>query len=184
MNLTLPPRAGLPIVVLGLAGSLLFASFEAQGPAPAAVGAGKCRVCHRTKSQGSQYPVWEASAHARSFASLKTDKARDIARQAGVTGAPEAEAECLKCHAPLSGRAPSEIAAEGVGCEACHGPGGLFKKLTVMMSREKAAKNGLVVFKAPAAVKARCLECHSGSHPGAFDFDAAWKLVRHYRPGK
>ncbi len=184
MNLKRPLRIGLPSLALGLAGAFLFAPLDAQGPAPATVGAKKCRDCHRTKSQGSQYPVWEASAHARSYAGLKTNQAREVAREAGVAGAPEAEMKCLKCHAPLAGPDSPESAAEGVGCEACHGPGSRYKKLTVMTSREKSVLNGLVVFKDAAAVKARCLDCHAAAHGRAFDFDAAWKLVRHTRPGK
>lgn len=177
-------RIILPILAIGLAGTILLAPLDGQGQAPAAVGAGKCRDCHRTKSQGSQYPVWEASAHARSVARLKTEKALTIAKDAGLTGAPDADAKCLKCHAPLAGQASPEIAAEGVSCEACHGPGSLYRKLTVMMSREKSVRNGLIVHKDSEAIKARCLACHAGAHGAAFDFDAAWKLVRHARPGK
>jgi hypothetical protein len=175
---------GLPILALGLAGSLLFAPLDGQGQAPAAVGAGKCRGCHRTKSQGSQHAVWKASAHSKSVAGLKTEKAITIAKEAGLAGAPEADPKCLKCHAPLSGQASPEIAAEGVSCETCHGPGSLYKKLSVMMSREKSVRNGLVVYQDAEAVKTRCLACHANAHGVAFDFDAAWKVVRHYRPGK
>ncbi len=184
MNLYRPFRIGLPLAALGLAASILFSPLDGQGPAPAAVGAGKCKNCHRTKSQGSQYSVWEASPHAKSVAGLKTEKALAIAKEAGLTGAPAAEPKCLKCHTPLAGQASPEIAAEGVSCEACHGAGSLYKKLTVMMSRDKAVRNGLVVYPDAEAIKTRCLACHAHAHGVAFDFDAAWKLVRHYRPGK
>lgn len=180
----IPLRLILPIFALSLGGAVLFAPLDGQRPAAEAVGAAKCRTCHRTKSQGSQYPVWEASAHARSVAGLKTERALEIARNAAVAGAPETDAKCLKCHAPLSGRTSPEIASEGVTCEACHGMGSLYKKLSVMMSREKSVLNGLVVYPDAEAIKARCLACHGDAHGVAFDFEAAWKLVRHYRPGK
>ena len=183
MNLYRPFRIGLPILALGLAGSILFSPLDGQGQAPTAVGAGTCKKCHRTKSQGSQFPIWEASAHARSVAGLKTEKALAIAKEAGLMGPPDADPKCLKCHAPLAGQASPEIAAEGVGCEACHGAGSLYKKLTVMMSREKSVLNGLIVYPDAEAIKTSCLACHAHAHGVAFDFDAAWKLVRHDRPG-
>jgi len=45
----------------------------------------------------------------------------------------------------------------GVQCEACHGPGADYKKMSVMKDLEKAKANGLVV-----ANQTTCDGCHTG----------------------
>jgi len=150
---------------------------------PTHVGAGKCKDCHRTNSQGRQYPIWESSKHAQAFNNLKTEAAKTSATKAGVTGSPEQSPECLKCHAPLAEKAP-ELAAEGVTCEVCHGPGSNYKKLNVMMNHDEAVKNGLIAYTSADDIKARCLTCHSNANGKTFDFAAAWELVKHPKPGK
>ena len=97
---------------------------------------------------------------------------------------PEQSPVCQKCHIPLTGAAP-EVAAEGVSCEACHGPGSLYRKLSVMVDREACVKNGLIVFASQDAVKAKCLSCHENAHGMKdWDFAEAWEAVKHDKPGK
>lgn len=164
------------IVVAGLA--ILFAD-----DLPTYVGAGKCKDCHRTNSQGRQYPIWESSKHAQAFNNLKTEAAKASATKAGVTGAPEQSPECLKCHAPLAEKAP-ELAAEGVTCEVCHGPGSNYKKLNIMMNHDEAVKNGLIAYASADAVKTFCLNCHADANGKTFDFTAAWESIKHPKPEK
>ena len=64
------------------------------------VGAGKCKICHKTEKQGKQFPLWEERKHSKSFAPLTTEEIK-----AKVQDAPE-NPECLKCHAPLFEKAP------------------------------------------------------------------------------
>ena len=154
-------------------------------PAPAQeyvyVGVQKCQICHRTERQGKQFPIWEESRHAKSFAALSGPDAASK-EKTGAPTTPAAENEsCLKCHAPLYAKAP-EIKAEGVTCEVCHGPGSVYKKLSLMNDRAEAAQRGLVVYENADKIKALCLTCHAGAHGKTFDFDAAWPKIKHMKP--
>ena len=150
---------------------------------PTYVGVAKCRDCHKTEKQGKAYPIWEASKHAQSANALKLEDAKAAAEKAGLTVPPDQSPVCQKCHVPLAGTAP-ETAAEGVTCEVCHGPGSLYRKLNVMVSREASVKNGLVVYASKDAIKAHCLTCHENAHGIKWDFDKSWEAVKHYRPEK
>ncbi len=146
------------------------------------VGAAKCQMCHKTEKQGQQYPLWESSKHSQSFSALSSEKAKEIAQAAGVDNPPESP-NCLKCHAPLSEKAP-ELKEEGVGCETCHGPGSAYKKLSIMKDQAEAVKNGLTEYGSPDTIKKHCLSCHENAHGITFDFEAAWEKVKHPRPEK
>jgi len=150
---------------------------------PTYVGAGKCRDCHKTEKQGKAFPIWEASKHAQSANALKLEDAKAAAEKAGLTCPPEQSPVCQKCHVPLAGTGP-EVAAEGVTCEVCHGPGSLYRKLNVMVNREASVKAGLIVFASPDAIKTKCLTCHENAHGIKWDFDKAWEAVKHNRPEK
>jgi hypothetical protein len=146
------------------------------------VGASTCKLCHKAELQGRQYVIWESSPHSRAYANLATAAADEIAKQAGIAG-PQTNAQCLGCHAPLGDKAP-ELKSEGVTCEVCHGPGSDYKKLNIMMDREKAVQNGLVLYPDPGAIQAHCLKCHQSAHGKTFDFRAAWDTIKHYLPAK
>ena len=141
------------------------------------VGAGKCKICHKTEKQGKQFPLLEERKHSKSFAALTTEEIKTK-----VPNAPE-NPECLKCHAPLFEKA-TEFKEEGVTCEVCHGPGSVYKKLKIMKSREESIKNGLIVYESTEAIKKQCLSCHDMSHEKPFDFEAAWEKVKHPVPEK
>jgi len=141
------------------------------------VGAGKCKICHKAEKQGKQFPLWEERKHSKSFVPLTTEEVK-----AKVPDAPE-NPECLKCHAPLFDKA-AEFKEEGVTCEVCHGPGGAYKKLSIMKSREESVKNGLILYGSAGAVKKQCLTCHDMAHEKPFDFEAAWEKVKHPVPEK
>jgi hypothetical protein len=144
------------------------------------VGASKCQVCHKTESQGQQYPIWQKSKHSASLAALSLAEAATIAQAAGVQNPPENPA-CLKCHAPLFEKAP-ELKAEGVTCEVCHGPGSEYKKLSIMKDRAAAVKNGLIVYESQEATRQQCLTCHENAHGKTFDFAAAYEKIKHLKP--
>lgn len=146
------------------------------------VGAAKCKICHKSEKQGQQFPLWEARKHSKSFSALSTDKAKEVGQEAGVENPPEDPA-CLKCHAPLAEKA-LELKEEGVSCEACHGPGSAYKKMSVMKDHGESVKNGLTEYESPDDVKKKCLTCHENAHGTTFDFDAAWEKVKHPRPEK
>lgn len=162
--------AALFLTVLILTASLLSQEFTY-------VGAGKCKICHKTEKQGRQYPIWEEAKHSKSFQALTSEEA-----QAEVPDAPE-NPKCLKCHSPLHEKAP-ELKEEGITCEVCHGPGSAYKKLKIMKSREESAKNGLILYDTPEKKKALCLTCHENAHEKPFDFESAWEKIKHPVPEK
>ena len=70
----------LTIFVLGI----LFVATGAYSQDFTYVGADKCKMCHKSEKQGQQFPLWEARKHSKSFSALTTDKAKEIAQEAGV----------------------------------------------------------------------------------------------------
>jgi len=146
------------------------------------VGAGKCKICHKTEKQGRQFPIWEEKKHSKSFTALSAPEAPARAQEMGVEN-PVESPDCLKCHAPLFKKAP-ELKEEGVTCEVCHGPGSVYKKLKIMKSREESVKNGLTVYDTPEAKKGWCLTCHENAHGQSFDFEASWEKIKHPVPEK
>ena len=147
------------------------------------VGAAKCKICHKSEKQGKQFLIWEESTHSKSFAALTSEEAIQAAKDAGMESAPAESQECLNCHAPLFEKA-ADFKEEGVTCEVCHGPGSTYKKLSIMKSREESAKNGLIVYDSPEAIKKQCLSCHENAHEKAIDFEAKWAKIKHPVPEK
>lgn len=121
--------------VIALAALVPFA-MSAQAGDHAYVGAKKCKMCHKV-----EFTSWQATKHA---------KATDTAK-AGAEGR-SFEPSCLKCHATNA-----DENLPGVQCEACHGPGANYKKMSVMKDMEKAMANGLLI-----ATQATCDGCHDG----------------------
>jgi hypothetical protein len=146
------------------------------------VGAQKCQICHKSESQGRQFPIWEASRHSKSPEALTSPKAAEVAKAMGVDN-PADDPRCLKCHAPLAAQAP-DLKSCGVSCEVCHGPGSEYKKLSVMKDKALAVKSGLILYAGPEAIKAQCLKCHETPHGASFDFAASWEKIKHSVPGK
>ena len=146
------------------------------------IGAGKCKICHKSEKKGKQFPIWEGSKHSKSFAALKSEKAKEMAQEQGVEN-PLESPKCLKCHSPLFEKAP-ELKEEGVTCEVCHGPGSAYKKLSIMKSREESVKNGLIVYGSSEATKKQCLTCHESAKEKTFNFEASWEKIKHPVPEK
>jgi len=152
------------------------------------IGAAKCKMCHVSKKSGEQYVIWQNSAHAKAYATLATEEAKAVAKKAGVEGDPQKAAACLKCHvtgfeAPASAKAAGFDQTEGVGCESCHGPGSLYKSMSVM----KALAAGTQDAKAVAFLKgdeATCKKCHNESSPTykPFTFAEKLKVIAHPVP--
>jgi hypothetical protein len=147
------------------------------------IGAPKCKGCHKAKT-GDQWKIWTESAHARAFETLASEEARKIATDKGLAN-PQQEDACLKCHATKaflgSGAVVSEKAkytdSEGVGCEACHGPGSDYKSKKVMTDPEAARAAGLVMIKTADG----CTQCHNEESPTFrdFDFEKRWAEIAH-----
>jgi hypothetical protein len=161
------------------------------GPASAAdhmfVGATKCAVCHKTAAQGEQYPKWQASAHAKAYATLASAEAKEIGKALGIAD-PQKDDKCLRCHVTGHGAAaellgPKYDATEGVGCESCHGAGGDYMKKATM----EGVASGTIE---PASVglvlpdQKTCESCHSDRSPTfkGFDFEKYKEKIAHPVP--
>jgi hypothetical protein len=156
-------------------------------PAFTHIGSAKCKMCHQTAKSGAQYKLWQESAHAKAFETLKTPKADEIAKKKGLT-VPAAQApECVVCHVTAHGK-PAAIRGgvkddEGVGCEACHGPGSEYQKLTVMKQlyagEIEPATVGLI-----EPTEAVCKTCHNEKSPTykPFDFKTFSAKIAHPVP--
>ncbi len=140
------------------------------------IGAAKCKTCHKKAEAGEQYPKWEASAHAGAYATLATDKAKEIAAAKGIEN-PQTADECLACHVTAHGVAaellgPKYSVEEGVSCESCHGAGGNYYKKKTMASitsgEIEGASVGLV-----APTEETCVACHNDKSPTFKGFDFA-----------
>jgi len=140
---------------------------------PAFIGIGSCKKCHESNSIGNQFKVWASSPHAKAFQRLKSPEAYKIGEKLDVQK-PETSISCLKCHTTGGGKTEA-TKNEGVGCEACHGPGSLyyeFENHASFLSREnsyrKATTLGMYPILGINGIKAReklCRYCHSDTRP-------------------
>ncbi len=149
-----------------------------------------CAVCHKTEKQGQQLKIWQESKHALAYKTLQSPEADKIAMKLYNKKAVEAK-ECLKCHASGNGIDAKLLGAkfkieDGVQCETCHGPGSAYKSMKVMKSREESIKNGLIVWKDNAEIKAGCVKCHNPESPTyvEFKFNDMWAKIAHPTPKK
>jgi YVTN family beta-propeller protein len=134
------------------------------------VGALQCAACHDGISKGYQFSKWRMSDHARAYSRLATPEAYEIAAQKGI-GNPQTSETCLKCHTtvftkPVGGTWDTYALDEGVGCEACHGPGN--------KHMESGDSSGLQTVN-----KDVCMTCHENAHGIEFNYEEALKKVSH-----
>ena len=167
----------------------LAASAPAEEKQHMYVGTDKCMMCHKTEAQGSQYPIWQKSGHAKAYEVLAGEAAKAAGAKAGVAE-PQKAAECLKCHVTAYGVDAKFLGekynmAQGVGCEACHGPGGDY----ISMQTMKGLVSGTIE---PASVgmikptKDTCIACHNDKSPTfkGFDFDKMAAKIAHPIPAE
>ncbi|RPI20560.1 MAG: cytochrome C554 [Acidobacteria bacterium] len=152
------------------------------------VGVKACTPCHKTDKQGKQQPIWQASQHAKAFATLKTPEAQKVAEKAGVKGAASEAAQCLKCHITAAAGAdmkPTFVKEDGVQCESCHGPGSEYKVMAVMKDHAKAVAAGLIpISVADGSAEKACKNCHNQQSPTfkGFNLKEAWGKIAHPVP--
>ncbi|MGQ9618544.1 MAG: multiheme c-type cytochrome [Candidatus Aminicenantia bacterium] len=148
------------------------------------IGVDKCKICHKAEAKGNQYGKWLESKHSKAYQLLATPKAEEIGGKTGIKNPSESE-KCMSCHSPYGNIAP-ELKADGVGCEACHGPGSDYKAMNIMKDRALAQKNGLIIHENENTIKTHCLNCHKKDNPyhsvPEFDFTTAWKTIAHPIP--
>jgi hypothetical protein len=146
------------------------------------VGSGVCGECHLRRDTGSQYVAWMQSGHGRAYWELKTEWAKFLAsirEEYADIQEPVAEWRCLKCHVTgaqdrHAGFAERFTEEEGVGCEACHGPGSAYIDPEVMTDRDRFLENGGRV-----PDERTCRTCHEDDR---FHFDERLPKIAHPRP--
>ncbi len=161
-----------------------FATTAINAQEPEYIGAMKCKMCHNKPTTGKQYTIWSEGPHAKAMETLKSDKAKEIAKKKGIDDPSKAEA-CVKCHA-TTGHTDKNLHLtitqdEGVSCESCHGAGSKYKSMAVMKSREKSIENGLII-----PDEKLCKQCHNEESPTfkGFNFDEYAKKIAHPNPAK
>lgn len=137
------------------------------------LGSESCGKCHDADSIGNQYDKWLRSPHAKAVLILKTGPALDLAKKLSIAS-PEKDRRCLSCHTTGSGKHKQTI-EEGVGCEACHGPGSGYSEFAGHVDTvnrhgayDTALKNGMYPTLGIKNIKKReklCLRCHNGRRP-------------------
>jgi hypothetical protein len=194
---------GLLVAMLGCLGFVV-----AQGGAPAKsapakanryVGADTCKNCHSAQASGDQHGAWQKTEHAKAFATLGTDKAKELAKAKGIDD-PQKSDKCLKCHETAFGVAAAEIKKGfdpkgGVQCESCHGPGEQhFKARFAAVANAadpgagkappyQAVPAGEIVVNPPQST---CLSCHNEESPTfkPFCYYERVDKIRHDDPRK
>jgi hypothetical protein len=144
------------------------------------IGNTKCKMCHNSPKKGAIHDIWAKTKHATAYATLASEESKKIAKEKGIKDAQQ-DAKCLICHVSGYGQPNSDkySVEEGVGCEACHGPGEKYWPIKVMSDKKVAMENGLV-----EPTEELCVSCHNEKSPTykPFVFKDAYKLVEHHAP--
>jgi hypothetical protein len=116
------------------------------------------------EKQGKQLAIWQASPHAKAWATLATPEAKKIAEGKKIAD-PQKSEKCAKCHTTGYGAAANLKAEtfkveDGVGCEACHGAGSNYKTMKIMKDKALAAQSGLIT-----PDEKTCVKCHNAESP-------------------
>ncbi len=150
---------------------------------PHYVGSQVCVGCHNGAEHGGQDVVWMRSRHGHAYWRLGADWARFLAalrpNYQDMTD-PITDDRCLLCHTvgrqdPDSLYAASFRQSEGVGCEACHGPGSEYVEPEVMADHDAFVAAGGRI-----PDESTCRACHRNSE--RFDFAELWPKIEHARP--
>jgi hypothetical protein len=169
-------------VTAALAASLIALSCTAatlpQNATDRTVGVASCSssLCHGAvdswKGSGvlqNEYVTWSRrDKHARAYTVLLSERSKDIMKRLGSTEPAHTSALCLDCHAhnvPAAQRGERFVLADGVTCEACHGPAGRYVRTHVQRgaSRARNIANGLYPTDNHVERAKLCLSCHFGN---------------------
>lgn len=131
----------LAVALLVSAGSVWSATKKAE---PQYVGAKKCKTCHK-----AQHAAWLETKHAHAYDALSDEEKK--------------KPECVQCH--ITGKTAKGDLLEGIQCEACHGPGSMYKSPKIMSKKKWAADPEGYKKKAIEAgliypTKDNCVKCH------------------------
>ena len=175
-------------------------SYTGPGSCAASSCHGSVRPVAGSRILQTEYTIWVVQdKHARATEVLNNPVSLRMAKLLGI-GRPDSEQKCLTCHAldaPAQQRAKS-YTAEGVSCEACHGPasGWLGPHTTRGWTHAQSVAAGMHDTKDLMQRTEKCASCHIGSagksvdhemiaagHPDlVFDLEAfSAAMPRHWR---
>lgn len=160
----------------------LFAGSAIQAQNYKYIGAAKCKMCHSKPDKGNQYGKWLEGPHANAMKTLSTDAAKAIASKKGIAD-PSTDAACIKCHSTVghidAGLKAGITSAEGVSCESCHGPGSMYKGVSIMKNKSLALQKGMI-----EPTEAVCKKCHNPESPTfkSFDYASYTAKIDHHDP--
>lgn len=141
------------------------------------VGAAACAsgTCHGSveprdlyKVKQNEYFIWlKQDRHTQAYNVLLTDKSARIMRNLKIKTKAHESKICLDCHAmnvPKSVQANAIDFAEGISCEACHGPAGgwLSQHTADGWTHEQSVKAGMRDLRGLDNRTKNCLACHLG----------------------
>ncbi len=187
--------SGAALVVLLAAATGAFAQDATH------VGAGTCKVCHNKKDEGEPWNKWKAEPHSKAMETLSGEEAKAVGQKLGLAKPPAESPECLKCHVTAydaaAGKTPEKILpADGVQCEACHGPASAHTaEAKKFKSGDKAAQPAAKITR---PTEETCKQCHNEQSPtwkadrykladgttSGFDYKQAWEKIQHNNPKK
>lgn len=197
---------GMGLCLLPLLPLLLGGDATAQ-PAKAAnqyIGSKKCQNCHDAEASGNQWGVWLEAGHSHAIEALSSDEAKAVAAKLGIADAAKSE-QCLRCHVTGFGLPEKQFkksfkAADGVGCESCHGPGNDHARARFRAANEEDDEDeGFGDEEEEASytelpegeigmhiTRELCVECHNSDSPTykPFCFYERVEAVRHINPLK
>nr|MBN2277365.1 cytochrome c3 family protein [candidate division Zixibacteria bacterium] len=151
------------LAILMMAVSLLFVFTmvwaSEEKPKHDFAGVDKCKICHK---KDGVYPSWLETKHAKAWESLD-EKAQK-------------NEKCIGCHS--TGTTTEGELLTGVQCEACHGAGNDYKKMSIMKDREQAIANGLLI-----PDENTCKKCHNENVPEEFRPKEAYNFAEMMKTG-
>ncbi len=151
--------------------------------APRFVGSTACMTCHTGAEEGHQDVLWMRGRHAHAYWNLAADWALYLAKARPHYSdlyEPIADDRCLLCHVTGAQEEDALFAAtsrreEGIGCEACHGPGSHYSDIDVMTDREAFLAAGGRI-----PDEQTCIQCHRRSEQ--FDWAEFSEKIAHPKP--
>lgn len=141
-------------------------------------GSNTCKECHgrelnvdldREWSLRNEYLLWQHDMHSKAYDNLSEDLGLQMGKLMGGIDVTKDE-RCLSCHAvviPENLRGDGERLADGVSCDACHGPSSAWgfihmqKDWRKKSTAEKAAL-GMRDLRNPVIHVELCASCHVG----------------------
>ncbi len=150
-------------------------SYTGPGSCAASSCHGSVRPVAGSRILQTEYTMWVVQdKHARATEVLSNAVSLRMAKILGI-GRPDGEQKCLTCHAidaPAQQRARS-YSAEGVSCEACHGPasGWLGPHTTRGWTHAQSVAAGMYDTKDLVRRTEKCASCHIGSADKSVDHE-------------